>query len=379
VASSEPIPSVLRGAASLRRSTDHTVTSISRSTEWPQLAADLITIVLALLLIPPLFAGALPYRFSLREVTSSIASAMLVGTIFAFTGTYSHYETPLNIGNTVGLVKGLCCTAILGMINHLQSSAASNISVVTTFPFIAVLLIAQREAIGVTTGNSSRALLCVPYEGCTENERRTGFSTTSPDNLITTFPARRSGYLLKRAVDLCLASLLILLLTPLFMAVAVGIRWESRGPALLRQRRIGRYGISFYMWKFRSMYIDSPRYARSPVSDTDPRLTKIGRLIRRFSIDELPQLFNVLAGNMSLVGPRPEMPFIVAKYSSYERLRLSALPGMTGLWQISPARAMPIHQNVHLDLFYIQRQSIFLDLAIMLRTATATVRGIGAA
>jgi len=114
------------------------------------------------------------------------------------------------------------------------------------------------------------------------------------------------------------------------------------------------------------------------VSDTDPRLTNIGRALRRLSIDELPQLLNVIQGNMSLVGPRPEMPFIVAKYGPQERMRLSATPGITGLWQISPARAMPIHKNLQFDLFYIESRNIFLDIAILLRTITAVVRGIGA-
>jgi len=114
------------------------------------------------------------------------------------------------------------------------------------------------------------------------------------------------------------------------------------------------------------------------VSDTDPRLTNIGRVLRRLSIDELPQLLNVLQGDMSLVGPRPEMPFIVATYGPRERLRLNAVPGITGLWQISPARAMPIHQNLEFDFFYIESRNFFLDVAILLRTITAIVRGIGA-
>jgi lipopolysaccharide/colanic/teichoic acid biosynthesis glycosyltransferase len=132
------------------------------------------------------------------------------------------------------------------------------------------------------------------------------------------------------------------------------------------------------MWKFRSMYVDVARYARSPVCDSDPRLTRLGRGLRRLSIDELPQLLNVLKGDMSLVGPRPEMPFIVRDYTAFERLRLNATPGITGLWQISPARALPIHQHLELDLFYIEHRSFFLDTAIMLRTIAAIVRGVGA-
>jgi lipopolysaccharide/colanic/teichoic acid biosynthesis glycosyltransferase len=108
-------------------------------------------------------------------------------------------------------------------------------------------------------------------------------------------------------------------------------------------------------------------------------LTSLGRALRRFSIDEIPQLINVLMGDMSLVGPRPEMPFIVKTYDARQRLRLHARPGITGLWQVSPARARPIHESVELDLYYIQNRNIFLDLAILLRTVTAVVRGIGAA
>jgi lipopolysaccharide/colanic/teichoic acid biosynthesis glycosyltransferase len=160
--------------------------------------------------------------------------------------------------------------------------------------------------------------------------------------------------------------------------VAALIKVNSKGPVFLRQCRVGRNGEPFLMWKFRSMYVDAPLYARSPTTDRDPRLTKFGRSLRRYSLDELPQLWNVLKGEMSLVGPRPEMPFIAKEYGDYERLRLNATPGITGLWQISPARAMPIHENLELDLYYIGHRSFFLDLAILIRTVTAVLRGIGA-
>jgi lipopolysaccharide/colanic/teichoic acid biosynthesis glycosyltransferase len=189
---------------------------------------------------------------------------------------------------------------------------------------------------------------------------------------------RHAGDLLKRAIDLVAAAILLALATPLFACVAVLIKIDSRGPVFVRQRRIGRCGVPFLMWKFRSMYPSAARYERSPVSDADPRLTRFGRALRRLSIDELPQLLNVIRGDMSLVGPRPEMPFIVAKYGPRERLRLNATPGITGLWQISPARAMPIHTNLVFDLFYIENRNLFLDIAILLRTITAVVRGIGA-
>lgn len=378
MASSESIPSTLNDAVALQRSATHLPAAVKKTTEWAQLTADFITIALALAFAHCLLTGMSPYRISLRETMPSVVSAIMIATICAFTGAYSRQETPLNIGNTVGLVKGLCCAAILELVNHLYGRDTNDVFGLTVLPIIPLLLVVQREAIGALTTNGHQALLYMPFKRPTGHER-TSRTVTSAESPVAGFMPRSSGDSLKRTVDLCAGSFLLVVLSPVFLIVAIAIRLESAGPALLRQRRIGRDGIPFYMWKFRSMYDGARRYAPSPTSDTDPRITRIGRLIRRFSIDETPQLLNVLAGDMSLVGPRPEMPFIVATYTSYERLRLTAKPGMTGLWQISPARAMPIHKNVHLDLFYIQHQSLFLDIAIMLRTATATIRGIGAA
>jgi lipopolysaccharide/colanic/teichoic acid biosynthesis glycosyltransferase len=185
--------------------------------------------------------------------------------------------------------------------------------------------------------------------------------------------------LVKRGVDIAGSSVMLIICAPLFAVVAALIKLDSEGPALFRQKRIGKDGEPFDIWKFRSMRIDAHPYARSPVGDHDPRLTRIGRALRRFSIDELPQLVNVLKGEMSLVGPRPEMPYIVEKYGPLERQRLCVRPGITGLWQISPARAMPIHENLNYDFTYIETQCIGLDFIILLRTITAVIRGIGAA
>jgi len=127
------------------------------------------------------------------------------------------------------------------------------------------------------------------------------------------------------------------------------------------------------------MHVCCPPYQRSPIDDSDPRLTRVGRVLRRLSIDEVPQLLNVLKGEMSLVGPRPEMPFIVQNYGLLERQRLCVKPGITGLWQISSARAHPIHENIEYDLFYIEHQSLRMDLSILLRTVAAVIRGVGAA
>jgi lipopolysaccharide/colanic/teichoic acid biosynthesis glycosyltransferase len=184
---------------------------------------------------------------------------------------------------------------------------------------------------------------------------------------------------LKRGIDLAGSFVMLFVLAPLFVFVAALIKLDTEGPVLFRQKRIGKDGDPFDIWKFRSMRVDAHPYARSPAGDHDPRLTRIGRILRRFSIDELPQLVNVLKGEMSLVGPRPEMPYIVEKYGPLERQRLCARPGITGLWQISPARAMPIHENLHYDFTYIENQCISLDCIILLRTITAVIRGIGAA
>jgi lipopolysaccharide/colanic/teichoic acid biosynthesis glycosyltransferase len=180
-------------------------------------------------------------------------------------------------------------------------------------------------------------------------------------------------------MDLAGSLLLLTIFAPFFLLVAGLIKLDSRGPALFRQKRVGRDGEPFYIWKFRTMQADVHPYRRSPVSNEDVRLTKVGRMLRRLSIDELPQLMNVVMGEMSLVGPRPEMPFIVKKYGSLERQRLTVKPGITGLWQISPARAMPIHHNLQYDLFYIRNRTLLMDCVILLRTVTAVVRGVGAA
>jgi lipopolysaccharide/colanic/teichoic acid biosynthesis glycosyltransferase len=182
----------------------------------------------------------------------------------------------------------------------------------------------------------------------------------------------------KRGCDLIGSLILLVILFPLFVLLAILIKMDSPGPVFFRHNRIGKDGIPFVIWKFRSMRTDVAAYEASPRSAVDGRLTRIGRLIRRLSLDEIPQLINVLKGEMSLVGPRPEMPFIVARYHPIECIRLMARPGITGLWQISPARAFPIHENLQYDLHYIRNQNFVLDCAIVLRTIAAVIRGVGA-
>jgi lipopolysaccharide/colanic/teichoic acid biosynthesis glycosyltransferase len=124
------------------------------------------------------------------------------------------------------------------------------------------------------------------------------------------------------------------------------------------------------------MYSNAPKYAVSPRSTTDPRITRIGRFLRRISLDELPQLLNVVKGDMSLVGPRPEMPFIAQQYGPEQRQRLEVSPGITCLWQLSADRAFHIHENIQYDLYYIQHRGFFMDFAILLHTMVFAMRGV---
>lgn len=179
----------------------------------------------------------------------------------------------------------------------------------------------------------------------------------------------------KRMLDLLLSSVLFILLAPLLLVIAMLICFDSPGPALFVQQRVGRNGVLFNMYKFRSMYQSAPRYEASPTSSRDRRITRIGRILRSTSIDELPQLINVLLGDMSLVGPRPEMPFIADGYNDLQRQRLQVMPGITGLWQLSADRVFPIHQNIQYDLYYIRNRNIFMDAAILIHTFLYAMRG----
>jgi exopolysaccharide biosynthesis polyprenyl glycosylphosphotransferase len=181
---------------------------------------------------------------------------------------------------------------------------------------------------------------------------------------------------LKRLLDISISILIIGLISPMLLAVALAIRFDSKGPVIFRQRRVGKGGRLFNMYKFRSMHVDAPKYGYSPTEAMDPRITRVGRFIRRTSMDELPQLFNVLRGDMSLVGPRPEQPFIVEGYGVRERQRLCVLPGITGLWQLSADRAFLIHENLQYDLYYIRHRGFFLDLSILAHTALFAMRGV---
>jgi exopolysaccharide biosynthesis polyprenyl glycosylphosphotransferase len=180
----------------------------------------------------------------------------------------------------------------------------------------------------------------------------------------------------KRCTDLLLSTLLLLLTLPIWLIVAVLVKTTSRGPVFFRHQRCGQSGKPFVMLKFRSMYVDTPIYGRSPESTTDRRITPVGRFLRKTSLDELPQLLNVLTGDMSLVGPRPEMPYITETYTPLERRRLSVPQGLTGLWQLSGDRRFLIHEAIEYDLYYIENRGIFLDFAILLHTLFFAMKGL---
>ncbi len=193
----------------------------------------------------------------------------------------------------------------------------------------------------------------------------------------------------KRAMDIVVAGLSFLVAAPFLLVIAIAIRLETRGPALFRQKRVGENGRLFDMLKFRTMVADAEARQQEVLAEAgdgqvihkrrdDPRVTRVGRLLRRYSLDELPQLINVLRGDMSLVGPRPELPWLVEKYKPWQRKRFAVPQGITGWWQISGRSDKPMHLNTDDDLYYVYNYSLWLDLWILLRTPLAALKGRGA-
>lgn len=178
-----------------------------------------------------------------------------------------------------------------------------------------------------------------------------------------------------RALEIAICGAALTLTSLPILLIGLVIRLDSPGPALFRQRRVGQNGRTFTILKFRTMHQAQCGDCVSPTSARDSRITRAGKWLRRTSIDELPQLINVLRGEMALVGPRPEMPFIVDGYSEEQRRRLAVKPGITGLWQLSADRSAPIHDNVHYNLYYIKERSVALDLAILVHTAFFAMNG----
>jgi lipopolysaccharide/colanic/teichoic acid biosynthesis glycosyltransferase len=197
----------------------------------------------------------------------------------------------------------------------------------------------------------------------------------------------RTGYLIaKRVMDIGGAAFGLVLFLPIFLIVAVLNKLEDpRGPVFYKQTRVGKNGKEFKMYKFRSMVCDADQQLESLMHlnevdgamfkmKDDPRITKVGKFIRKTSIDELPQFWNVLRGDMSLVGPRPPLPGEVEEYTKYEKQRLLVTPGCTGLWQVSARNSVGFSEMVELDLKYIREQSIGKDILIIFRTAYVMIK-----
>lgn len=199
-----------------------------------------------------------------------------------------------------------------------------------------------------------------------------------------------SGRVTKRGLDIVLSATALLFLTPLFMLIALLIKIEDRGPAFFIQTRVGQFGREFRMFKFRSMCRNAEQRLKELLAKNqhaqgvtfklkkDPRITRVGRWLRKFSLDELPQFINVLIGDMSLVGPRPPVPREVALYSQSDRRRLAVKPGITCLWQVSGRAEIDFSGQVQLDVQYIESQRTSTDLRILVKTVPAVISGRGA-
>jgi lipopolysaccharide/colanic/teichoic acid biosynthesis glycosyltransferase len=196
--------------------------------------------------------------------------------------------------------------------------------------------------------------------------------------------------LLKRVIDITLSIVLMILLFPLFLLVALFIKLQDGGPVFYVENRVGKWGAEFPLPKFRTMIVNAnemkeklKQYNEYKGNITfkikkDPRITPLGRILRKTSVDELPQLWCVLKGKMSLVGPRPPLPSEVANYTLEDRRRLDVVPGITCIWQVSGRADIPFDHQVHLDVKYIESQSFWLDLKLLLKTIPAVILGKGA-
>ena len=241
-----------------------------------------------------------------------------------------------------------------------------------------------------TSGNADRAsdadldALLRELSARTRGDAKTGLKIAAWRATV------RGSYALKRLIDIVGSGLGMVLLSPVFLAIAIAVKRSSPGPVFFSQIRVGRYGRHFKFHKFRSMRQDAEALKASLAAQNeskdgvifkmkdDPRVTKVGKFLRRTSLDELPQLWNVFVGDMSLVGPRPPVPKEVQEYTLEDRKRLDVIPGITCLWQIGGRSDIPFKEQVRLDKDYILSQSVWKDILILLKTIPAIVGGKGA-
>ena len=184
--------------------------------------------------------------------------------------------------------------------------------------------------------------------------------------------------MIRRLLDIAVSTLVLVLGAPLLAAAALAIRLESRGPVIYRQRRSGLHGREFEMLKLRTMVRDAEHIgAGLAVNENDARITRVGAFLRRTSLDELPNMVNVLRGEMSLIGPRPTLPAQVAQYSERQRMRLAVKPGITGWAQVNGRASLPWSERIELDVYYVEHRSLALDLRILWRTPALVLGGAG--
>ena len=200
---------------------------------------------------------------------------------------------------------------------------------------------------------------------------------------------KRGYYLIKRSFVLVASFCGLVILSPLFLILIIAILIDDFGAPFYSQTRVGKNGRPFRMWKFRSMVTNADELKKQLMAQNevegamfkmkhDPRITRVGRVIRKYSLDELPQLYNVLRGDMSLIGPRPPLPEEVAQYTDYQRQRLQVTPGCTGLWQATVRNSVSFEEMVEIDLDYIRRQGVKLDLWILVQTIKIMIKPNGA-
>jgi lipopolysaccharide/colanic/teichoic acid biosynthesis glycosyltransferase len=256
---------------------------------------------------------------------------------------------------------------------------------------------AMQEAVGVQELENLRLTvrLFPQHSGANDDD---GWDDDTYRDLNRKHGPGSRGILLKRAVDIAGSIFAMLLFMPLFVTLAVLVKLTSRGPVFYCQKRVGQYGTLFKFYKFRSMYVNNDpdlhrEYVTQLIDGTnevrqsngtyklvnDPRVTRLGRLLRKSSLDELPQFYNVLRGDMSLVGPRPPLPYEFERYRTWHRRRvLDVKPGLTGLWQVKGRSLTTFDEMVRMDLHYARTRSVWQDLRIILQTPAAMINGSGA-
>ena len=183
---------------------------------------------------------------------------------------------------------------------------------------------------------------------------------------------------MKRLLDMVLSAMALVVFAPFWLLMVLFIHLDSKGSAIFSHMRVGKDGKLFRLYKFRTMHTGAGKHEFAPTSLKDERITRMGRFLRRTSLDEMPQLWNIMRGEMSLVGPRPEMEFIVKKYRGMQGKRLLVKPGLTGLWQVLGRKDLPLHENAEYDYYYILHRSLLFDLWILVKTVAVVINGKGA-